>query len=458
MKYDKRCDFFRPSTKRHTTPTTHSLSQPTNIISLKRVMAVESFNDGSFSETSIEENLKSRRTLALYRIRLLGKEADECENDSSFCSLFLPLLRRSIDDFLSILRGDNSNNIVLSEATETIGIVKLLTLYKRISQLDPVLDEEIGKQGAHLVLSKLIKLDIFSIDCCQNDEANQDAIIEIQDLACEIATFSKRFPFQASPFLRQELLARLPLVFELQDGITVLVNQVPDRQTAQKDVGFVMWPSAVVLSRWLISNPHELHEKTVLELGAGCGLTGLVAAKIIDEYKQQQQQQQKDTFGSVILSDFNATVVKNISGNIALNDLHNVAKNEGLDFYQQDPSSNGRLTIEGTQEDPVDLVLAADVICQPEDAFACARSISAALKEGGKALVVSADSKHRFGVEKLEEACGAVGSLSILSKESVDDDYLHSTTDSRDQDMEKTSGFVPGMELTMYIIRKDSKI
>ena len=284
-----------------------------------------------------------------------------------------------------------------------------------------------------------------------------DAIIEIQDLACEIATFSKRFPFQASPFLRQELLARLPLAFELQDGSTVFVNQVPDRQTAQKDVGFVMWPSAVVLSRWLVTNPHELHGKTVLELGAGCGLTGLVAAKIIQEYKQQQQQQQ-GSFGSVILSDFNETVVKNISGNIALNNLHNIAKAEGLDFYQQDPSSKGRLTIEGTQKDPVDLVLAADVICQPEDAFACARSISAALNEGGKAFVVSADSKHRFGVEKLEEACGTVGSLSILSKQSVDDDYLLSTTDSRDQDMEKTSGFVPGMELTMYIMQKNSKI
>ncbi len=370
-----------------------------------------------------------------------------------------------MDDFLSILSRDetgNESNSFLSQATETIGIVKVLRLYRRICQLDPILDEEIGKEGGHLVLSRLIKVDISSVEscrCCSEDvnEANQDTIIEIQDLACEIASCSKGFPVQASPFLRQELLARLPLIFDL-GNIRVFVNQVPNRQTAQKDVGFVMWPSAVVLSRWLVSNPQELHSKTVFELGAGCGLTGLVAARIIKDNPQQQCSEGNK--GSVILSDFNETVVKNLRGNIALNDLDEVAMAEGLDFYQQNPTSGGRLTLDGIQhQDQADLVLAADVICQPEDAFAAARSIAAALSEGGKAVVVSADSKHRFGVEKIEEACEGIDSLTILSKASVDSDYLsiprkiHSG-DSGDDDMEKTSGFVPGMELTMYIIEK----
>ena len=509
-------------------------------------------NNNNFSEKEIEGNLKSQRSLALYRIRLL--EEEECDGDDcyhidgaasraiGFPSLFLPLLSQSIEKFIAIISrnriccddcdGNEQNTTTttsLSQVTETIDLVRLLTIYRRISELDPVLDEEIGKQGAHLRLSRIIKLDIYSIDCCQctdddkTNEANQDTIIEIQDLACEIASFSKTFPLPASPFVNEDLRARLPLVFNIcpvagyktqsesesssgynKDGITILINQVTDRQSAQKDVGFVMWPSAVVLSRWLVSNPKELHGKTVLELGAGCGLTGLVAAKIIQDFKHREVNELSlseteaptaptaaattavpttttssaatatapSNFGSVILSDFNKTVVKNLKGNIGLNDLNEIATAEGLDFYQQDPNGKGRLTTDGVQRtddlDLADVILAADVICQPEDAFAAARSIASALREGCKAIVVSADSKHRFGVEKLEEACKTVGSLSILSKSNVDD-YLYNNNNnnnnnrdsdadsiSRDDDMEKTSGFVHGMTLTMYTIQKNS--
>lgn len=460
-----------------------STSKPTcTVRSRKSVMEGESFNY-NFSLNEIEEHINSQSPLALYRIRLLGRECDD-DNDGGvgFAALFLPILRQSIEGFMAVLKSDNIG--LLSKAEEAIGILQVLTIYRKISEIDPVLDEEIGREGAHFYLSRIIKLDMYSIDCCScNDddtnEANQDAIIEIQDLACEIAAYSKSFPLQAVPFMREDLLARLPLVFNIHpvletcdeneyenDGITVLVNQVPDRQSAQKDVGFVMWPSAVVLSRWLVSNPTELYGKTVLELGAGCGLTGLVASKIIQDFTNKQggeepsssSDTESSNCGSVILSDFNETVVKNLKGNIALNDLSSITSAEGLDFYQQDPEGNGRITIDGVKHtDLADVIIAADVICQPEDAFAAARSIAAALKEGGKAIVVSADSKHRFGVEKLEEACLVVGSLSILSKSSVEN-YLCNNADSedvaRDEDMEKTSGFVPGMALTMYVIQK----
>ena len=501
-------------------------------------------NNNNFSEKEIEGNLKSQRSLALYRILLL--EEEECDGDGDghidgatsraigFPSLFLPLLSQSIEKFIGIItrnriccedggEQNTTSTTLLSQVNETIDLVRLLTIYRRISELDPVLDEEIGKQGAHLRLSRIIKLDIHSIDCCRcNDddktnEANQDTIIEIQDLACEIASFSKTFPLPASPFMNEDLRARLPLVFNIcpvagyktksesssgynEDGITILINQVTDRQSAQKDVGFVMWPSAVVLSRWLVSNPKELHGKTVLELGAGCGLTGLVAAKIIQDFKHLEVNELSlsvtettateaaaaaaapttttttivpSDSGSVILSDFNETVVKNLKGNIGLNDLNEIATAEGLDFYQQDPNGKGRLTTDGVQRtddlDLADVILAADVICQPEDAFAAARSIASALREGCKAIVVSADSKHRFGVEKLEEAIKTVGCLSILSKLNVDDSLYNNNNDnnnnrasdadsiSRDDDMEKTSGFVHGMTLTMYTIQKNIK-
>jgi predicted nicotinamide N-methyase len=480
-----------------------------------------------FSVNKIEENLKSRRDLALYRIQLLEeKEKKEEEGDGDdhndgdhggFSSFFVPVLRESVSNFVSLLatttttkKNHNHPNdkIMLSDAIETRNILRLLTIYRRISGLDPTLDEEIGMDGSHICLSTLMKIDINSIIDDNNDnddnneiinEANQDTIIEIQDLAGEIASFSKKsFPLRSSSLLmRTDLIARLPLVFTIcpvvpqyrkeeeddddDDGkITILINQVTSRrQSAQKDVGFVMWPSAVVLARWIVSNPNEFRGKRILELGSGCGLAGLVAGKIVhhdyckDNKHDDNNNNNKETTGlksgiensgCVILSDFNETVVKNIEGNLELNNLNEIGTAEGLDFYQQDTKGDGWMTIDGVKRtDLFDIIIASDVICQPEDAFAAARSIAATLKEGGKAIMVSADSKHRFGVEKFEEACSIVGSLTITSKINVDDYFSISSTaavavDDDDDDMEKTSGFVQGMSLTMYTIIKTREI
>ena len=485
-----------------------------------------------FSVDKIEENLKSRRDLALYRIQLLEetekKEDGELDrhddgDHGGFSSFFVPVLRESVSNFVSLLattaknRHHNDNDIIiLSEVIETKNILRLLTIYRRISELDPTLGEEIGMDGSHLLLSTLMKIDINSITDDNNDndnseiinEANQDTIIEIQDLAGEIASYSKSFPLRSSSLLmRTDLISRLPLVFTIcpivpqfrkeevddcsdddydddDDGkVTILINQVTSRrQSAQKDVGFVMWPSAVVLARWIVSNPNEFRGKRILELGSGCGLAGLVAGKIIqpdycknnhDDNNNSNDNDNNETtgiesgienYGCIILSDFNETVVKNIEGNLELNNLNEIGTAEGLDFYQQDTKGNGWTTINGVKRtDLFDIIIASDVICQPEDAFAAARSIAATLKEGGKAIMVSADSKHRFGVEKFEEACSTVGSLTISSKISVDDYFSISSTaavavNDDDDDMEKTSGFVQGMSLTMYTILKTREI
>ena len=49
-----------------------------------------------------------------------------------------------------------------------------------------------------------------------------------------------------------------------EDGwqATIFISQVTRRQSAQADVGFVMWPSAIVLLRRLASDPHVPHGKS----------------------------------------------------------------------------------------------------------------------------------------------------------------------------------------------------
>jgi methyltransferase-like protein 6 len=42
----------------------------------------------------------------------------------------------------------------------------------------------------------------------------------------------------------------------------------------------VIWPAADVLCRYIISNPHEFQNKTMLEVGSGVGICGLLAAQL----------------------------------------------------------------------------------------------------------------------------------------------------------------------------------
>ena len=93
-----------------------------------------------------------------------------------------------------------------------------------------------------------------------------------------------------------------------------------------------MWPSAIILSRWLISNPNVIKDKNVLELGAGCGLVGIVAARILS---QKSSRRIEDDSQQVIITDVNELVIENIQQNINLNDVSSIACVAKLDFYVQ---------------------------------------------------------------------------------------------------------------------------
>ena len=221
----------------------------------------------------------------------------------------------------------------------------------------------------------------------------------------------------------------------------------------------VMWPSAVVLSTWLLSNSKFICGKKVLELGSGCGLVGLVAAETAWGNKEGDN----ELSFHVTMTDFNETVLRNIDRNIRLNDFSGVAEANKLDFYDQSGNNKtgGWLDGAGTCHRPVDVVVAADVICKPEDAIAVANTIHDALKPGGKAAIVSADAKHRFGVDKFEAECHRLG-LSIISTDVADinnGDLLSSCYGSGNlSGIESTSGYVTGMSLTMFQIEKSNKI
>lgn len=217
----------------------------------------------------------------------------------------------------------------------------------------------------------------------------------------------------------------------------------------------VMWPSAVVLSRWLMTNPSAVTGKRVLELGAGCGLTGLLAARIQQVHGarrtiQQPNHQHDCERETVILTDFNPTVVNNLLENVALNGLQDACRVAQLDFYQQSgKQKQSWKDMNGQTHESADVVLAADMICQQEDAIAAANAVYDALVPGGKAYCVCADSTHRFGVDRFASDCKLVGlNVEMWSvQELYEGEFLKAG-------LEKTAGYVEGMTLTFFALQK----
>jgi predicted nicotinamide N-methyase len=230
-----------------------------------------------------------------------------------------------------------------------------------------------------------------------------------------------------------------------------------------------MWPSAVILATWLVTNPSLLfgdcsRSTTVLELGAGCGLTGLVAARLQQQQQRNQEQQsgpkrvtstEEESTPSVLLTDFNPTVLENLKRNVELNEVTDVCRVVGLDFYQQiaNSSTDHWTDMDGVAREPVDVVLGADIICQPADAVATAHTLNRVLRVGGSAYVVCADAAHRFGVDHFATECQRVG-LQVSThdtSEILNDDKVLC---GQQHNLEQTAGYIDGMSLTMFTIRK----
>ena len=86
----------------------------------------------------------------------------------------------------------------------------------------------------------------------------------------------------------------------------------PFGQAAIEDTtGLGIWCASIVMSRWLASPSmvQRMHNKTILELGAGCGIPALTAAV----YGTPQ---------SVTITDLNPETIDNIRYNIELNNCN----------------------------------------------------------------------------------------------------------------------------------------
>jgi len=230
-----------------------------------------------------------------------------------------------------------------------------------------------------------------------------------------------------------------PLVFCIpqphHDDLKIQVHQEEEEEEEDDDThdtGLVMWPSAVMLSRRIAQDPSLiLNRGDILELGAGCGLVGLVAATILEQEESRTSvmtASSNNAGANVIFTDYNPTACENLKRNAHLNKLDHCTSVLGLDFFDQGSLEEEGKTKDNDDDNPtppsgcctwtdmngnpqpqVHVILAADVIAYSNDAMLVATTTHACLVEGGHALILGPNEDRRFGVAHFEEACSRLG-------------------------------------------------
>ena len=212
----------------------------------------------------LEDQTETSRQIALLRIHYVH------HNGQGLASAVVPLVTQAMDAFWTRIHNDhndnnNNNNSTrnssellhhnkqLSADPATVFLRRVLRLYSRLSRLDPTLHQEMG--GFPRPLIRLVQ-------CCDMDELfdddddAQDTIMELQDLACEIAAIGGTLSpkSQRLDYSLETLCQRLPLDFVFSSSTAstesknekssseslerILIHQVTARQSAQADVGF----------------------------------------------------------------------------------------------------------------------------------------------------------------------------------------------------------------------------
>ena len=257
--------------------------------------------------------------------------------------------------------------------------------------------------GGHVAMNQLLQREM------RKDEPDEDFLA----LLYEVASASSR---QGVSFPGKKLLDdnRRAVPQSCCPGAPGLrIRAVVERQSAQKDTGFVLWPAATILAHWLrgASGQHFLRGHHVLEIGAGLGLTGLSCVRIAQR---------------VTLSDYNVKCLRNLRYNVALN-FPDLLGTDGepivsfCDFNDFAPEGAESRAAEGRPWDSVLLpgeqmfhrIVGADVICCAEDARSVAHLVKGLLAPGGKGVFVLADPANRYGVDAFPGALRGVGGLEV---------------------------------------------
>lgn len=172
--------------------------------------------------------------------------------------------------------------------------------------------------------------------------------------------------------------------------------------TPLDDVGKQVWRGALLLADFILSDPGQFAGATVLELGAGTGVSSIVMA----------------TAAKMVYStDVGADLLRMCSKNVTMNKhlTRGEVRVRHLDWLQADLRTDADLEFSWTQEEVVDLhanttvIMAADVCYDDDLTDAFFRTVSRLCSGFGHLcyIFVSMEKRMNFSLRHLDVACEA---------------------------------------------------
>lgn len=191
-------------------------------------------------------------------------------------------------------------------------------------------------------------------------------------------------------------------------GAPVFTSDPRDDQT-----GVHIWAASLILGHWISDNGDALGVAHVAcELGAGCGVPGIVAATRCPRLE------------GVILSDVAATTLDNLRHNVRVNSgdvVPSPMRVQGLDWADA-----------GTWPEGVDLVLGADLVYAAESIPALVSAVYGLLPSGGRFVYV-APSDGRQGAREFVTCMAAAGFDHAVQP--APEEYLRNCLGDEDDDV-----------------------
>lgn len=145
------------------------------------------------------------------------------------------------------------------------------------------------------------------------------------------------------------------------EGNQVFKLQIREQLGANVGFGGYSWPSSFVMAALLASNQqafarHSWQISSMVELGAGCGLAGLVYAKLVARARSNSSSP------TVVLTDFAPNVLDNLINQVIINDMQSACSVGLLDW--QDLETTSRI-LASSPTTSTCLLLGADVFYDP---------------------------------------------------------------------------------------------
>ena len=179
--------------------------------------------------------------------------------------------------------------------------------------------------------------------------------------------------------------------------------------TADEDrTGLQLWAASLVLSHWLLELRDQLTGRAVCELGAGCGLCGLVAAKLCGATQ-------------TLLTDLAPRTLENLQHNLALNGLREPRARAAL-LDWRDASS---------WPAPHEVLIGADLVYADEAVAPLLRVVQALVTLGGCFLYVAPETNRQGEAEFLKGLCTAGFTCQVSA---VPTSYLANILQGRDDE------------------------